>query len=140
MLFIHMYDYMVKECTNNEEEGFYKKIFENIKTSENSFFSSDIKKIEAPHEMEKYLNKYSELSDIIFRRKVKVRLTILRQLSTNNLSNSIFYKDIKKYFRKNIRKIISNKYISKKEKLVILIFLLNKNLFKFMCNYYTKKK
>ncbi len=55
MLFIHMYDYMVKECTNNEEEGFYKKIFENIKTSENSFFSSDIKKIEAPHEMEKYL-------------------------------------------------------------------------------------
>lgn len=91
-------------------------------------------------EMEKYLNKYFELSDIIFRRKVKVRLTILRQLATNNLSNSIFYKDIKKYFRKNIRKIISNKYISKKEKLVILIFLLNKNLFKFMCNYYTKKK
>ena len=69
-----------------------------------------------------------------------MRLTILRQLATNNLSNTIFYKDIKKYFRKNIRKIISNKYISKKEKLVILIFLLNKNLFKFMCNYYTKKK
>lgn len=55
-LFISMYDYMIKECVNKGEEEFYKKIFENIKTSEESLFSSNIEKYKPPHDIERYIN------------------------------------------------------------------------------------
>lgn len=118
----------------------YYYVIRNSSITTQKFTQKKLDIISLTDEMEKFLKKYSELSDIVFKRKVKVRLTILRQLAINDLSNTVFYKDIKKYLKKNIRKILSNKYISKKEKIVILVLLLNKNLFKFICNYYTKNK
>lgn len=38
-VFISMYDYMVKECMEKNEFHFYKRIFENIRTSEDTIFS-----------------------------------------------------------------------------------------------------
>lgn len=42
-VFISMYDYMVNTCINKGEVKFFQKIFENIKTSEDTLFSVEIK-------------------------------------------------------------------------------------------------
>jgi AcrR family transcriptional regulator len=38
-VFLSMYDYMVTECINSKEEGFFKKIFENTKVCQESVFT-----------------------------------------------------------------------------------------------------
>lgn len=43
-IFISMYDYMVNECMNKEEAEFFKKIFEELKTSQDNIFMFDLKK------------------------------------------------------------------------------------------------
>lgn len=40
--FISIYDFMVDNCLQNKDMKFYKKIFENIKTSEDYLFSNNI--------------------------------------------------------------------------------------------------
>lgn len=40
--FISIYDFMVDNCSENKDVEFYKKIFENIKTSEDYLFSNNI--------------------------------------------------------------------------------------------------
>ena len=40
--FISIYDFMVDNCSQNKDMEFYKKIFENIKTSEDYLFSNNI--------------------------------------------------------------------------------------------------
>lgn len=53
--FISIYDYMVNECINKEETGFFKKIFEELKTIEDNMFMIDIKKYK-PKEISDYYN------------------------------------------------------------------------------------
>ena len=43
-IFISIYDYMTIECINKEEANFFKKIFEELKTSQDNIFMVDIKK------------------------------------------------------------------------------------------------
>lgn len=41
-IFISIYDFMTNNCSENQDIEFYKKIFENIKTSEEYLFSKNI--------------------------------------------------------------------------------------------------
>lgn len=43
-VFISIYDYMVNECINKEEPEFFKRIFEEIKTSQDDMLIVDMKK------------------------------------------------------------------------------------------------
>lgn len=54
--FIALYDFMTSNCLKNEDMEFYKKIFENIKTSEEFLFSNKIIK-ERPKKIKDYMNK-----------------------------------------------------------------------------------
>ena len=54
--FIALYDFMTSNCFKNEDMEFYKKIFENIKTSEEFLFSNKIIK-ERPKKIKDYMNK-----------------------------------------------------------------------------------
>lgn len=55
-IFISIYDYMVNECINNEEEDFFKKIFEELKTSQDDIFVIDLKKYK-PKKIEEYYDR-----------------------------------------------------------------------------------
>ncbi len=55
-VFISIYDYMVDECINKGEVDFFKKIFEELKTSQDDIFAIDIKKYK-PKKIEEYYNK-----------------------------------------------------------------------------------
>ena len=55
-VFISIYDYMVDECINKEEVGFFKKIFEELKTSQDDIFVIDLKKYK-PKKIEEYYDK-----------------------------------------------------------------------------------
>lgn len=52
-IFISIYDYMTNECINKEEANFFKKIFEELKTSQDNIFMVDIKKY-TPKDMDEY--------------------------------------------------------------------------------------
>ena len=43
-IFIAIYDYMVKECIENKERDFFKRIFDELKTSQDDIFSVDLKR------------------------------------------------------------------------------------------------
>ena len=57
-VFISIYDYMIKECTGNKEAGLFKKIIEEIKTSQDDIFVIDLKKHKP-----KDINEYYDLID-----------------------------------------------------------------------------
>ena len=52
-VFISIYDYMINECINNDEVDFFKKIFEELKTSQDDIFVIDLKKYK-PKKIEEY--------------------------------------------------------------------------------------
>lgn len=52
-IFISIYEYMVNKCINKEEADFFKKIFEELKTSQDNIFMVDIKKY-TPKSMDEY--------------------------------------------------------------------------------------
>lgn len=43
-VFISIYDYMVNECINKGEADFFKRIFEELKTSQDNIFTVDLEK------------------------------------------------------------------------------------------------
>ena len=55
-VFISIYDYMINECINNQEVNFFKKIFEELKTSQDDIFIVDLKKYK-PKKIEEYYDK-----------------------------------------------------------------------------------
>ena len=55
-IFISIYDYMINECINNEEKDFLKKIFEELKTSQDEIFVIDLKKYK-PKKIEEYYDR-----------------------------------------------------------------------------------
>ena len=57
-VFISIYNYMTMECVDNKETNFFKKIIEELKTSQDSLFYIDIKKNKS-----KELEKYYELTN-----------------------------------------------------------------------------
>lgn len=59
-IFLKLYDYMVGTSTKKEEAEFYKKIFENMKTSQDSFFAMKAKK-QKP-DIEQYIPKLDKTS------------------------------------------------------------------------------
>ena len=54
-VFISIYDYMIKECTGNKEANLFKKIIEEIKTSQDDIFIIDLKK-HKPKNIDEYYN------------------------------------------------------------------------------------
>ncbi len=60
-VFISIYDYMVDECINKEEVGFFKKIFEELKTSQDDIFVIDLKKYK-PKKIEEYYDKVDKIN------------------------------------------------------------------------------
>lgn len=63
-LFLFIYDYITKECMDKKNVPFFKKIFENIKTSEDTIFFKKIREIRT-----KNINHYFEKID-----KTKLRI------------------------------------------------------------------
>lgn len=52
-VFISIYDYMVNECINKGEADFFKRIFEELKTSQDNMFMVDMKKYK-PKDISEY--------------------------------------------------------------------------------------
>lgn len=63
-VFISIYDYMVNECINKGEADFFKRIFEELKTSQDNMFMVDMKKYK-PKDI-------SEYYDLINKKDLKV--------------------------------------------------------------------
>lgn len=63
-IFIAIYDYMVKECIENKERDFFKKIFDELKTSQDDIFSVDLKRYK-PKEINEYYNLINKSNLII---------------------------------------------------------------------------
>lgn len=55
-IFINLYDHLVNECVFAKEKEFFKKIFENMKTTEDNLFSMKIKEYK-PKEISNYYEK-----------------------------------------------------------------------------------
>ena len=72
-VFISIYDYMINECINNKEVDFFKKIFEELKTSQDDIFAVDIKKYK-PKKIEEY---YEKIDKTNLKIKGKEEFTLL---------------------------------------------------------------
>lgn len=57
--FICLYDYLVDECLYAEEKEFFRKIFENAKTSQDTLFAENISKYK-PKDIMKYYDKINK--------------------------------------------------------------------------------
>ena len=55
-VFISIYDYMINECISKGEVDFFKKVFEELKTSQDDIFVIDLKKYK-PKKIEEYYDK-----------------------------------------------------------------------------------
>ena len=64
---------MINECINNKEVDFFKKIFEELKTSQDDIFAVDIKKYK-PKKIEEY---YEKIDKTNLKIKGKEEFTLL---------------------------------------------------------------
>lgn len=101
-VFIKMYDTIVKECSNQKDVEFYKQIFKNVKTCEDTIFSDKILKIK-PREF----SEYYKLLDI-------EKINIQNEKDLDIISNMLFTitrRAIITSFKDECKQISRNKFL-----------------------------
>ncbi len=73
-VFISIYDYMINECISKGEVDFFKKVFEELKTSQDDIFVIDLKKYK-PKKIEEYYDKVDK-SNLKIENKEEFKLLV----------------------------------------------------------------
>lgn len=91
---------------------------------------------------EEIMKVYPELINSVEKKKCSARFSILRQILESKNSNEYNHiqKDVIKYLKKNKKNIFYNPKSSKRDKIAIILLLINKNLFNYCWKIYSKIK
>lgn len=134
---------LIMECNNiaygNESKYNYYIHDNSITTSEFNLRKLDL--IELVDTMcDDIIKRFPDLINSVEKRRNSARFSILRQMLESKNSNNYIniQKDIIKYLKSKKKKIITNPKSDKKDKLAIVLLMINKNLFKLGWKIYLK--
>lgn len=84
--------------------------------------------------------KYPELHDVILKKQILARFSILRQIVLSDYKNEEKINEIINFIMQNKKFILKNKNISKREKIALISLMFGKNVFKMSWLIYAKIK
>ncbi|MEQ2576102.1 glycosyltransferase family 2 protein [Mediterraneibacter faecis] len=105
-------------------------VIHNNSVMRSSFTLRKLDMIELTDEMCDYLEKYySELHDLILRRRIYARFNVLRQMNPSDNETSNIMDELIEYILTNKQFILCNKAVPRRDKIACLLLCINKRVF-----------
>lgn len=136
---------LIMKCSNIAygNQAKYNYYIHNNSITTSSFNIKKLDLIELVDTMgEDIIKKYPNLINSVEKKKCNARFSILRQIleNKNNKEYDYIRKDIIKYLKNKKKKILSNPKSTKKDKIAIILLLINENIFRIGWKVYLKLK